>query len=193
MSNSTLMKSLLIVLILSVSPFSQAGQFADYVGAYLPNDTGECKTSIIYSKSYPDSNINGVCIPMLSMFDDEKKELITLAITELKNPEQLDAMVQLEVAKRQPTEAYEVKVDKKSDDIFKLVDGSVLEKVGYSYVGYVGYQEKSILYKDGEQWKFCVSGSSFKVDVLKYIEHHYSKSSISGKSVREIESIDVCN
>jgi hypothetical protein len=187
------MKYLLISLVLIASPICQAGKFADFVGAYLPNDKGECKTSTFYGKDYPDSNISGVCIPMLAMLDKKKKELVTLAITELKNPEQLEVMVQLELAKRQPTEAYEVQIDKKSDDIFKLVDGSVLEKTGYGYVGYVGYHEESVLYKDGKQWQFCVNGSSFKVDVLKYVKYHYSKSFISGKSVKEIESMDVCN
>lgn len=186
------MKYLLIAIALIVSPVCQSGEIADFVGAYLPNKKGECKTSTIYGKDYPDSNISGVCIPMLAMFDEKKKDLVTLAITELKNPEQLEAMIQFELAKRQPTEAYEVQIDKKSDDIFKLVDGSILEKTGSGYVGYVGYHEESILYKDGEQWKFCVNGSSFKVDVLKYVKHHYSKDSISGKSVKEIESMDVC-
>ncbi|MPX97534.1 hypothetical protein EHW61_12835 [Salinivibrio sp. VYel6] len=187
------MKYLLIAIALVVSPVCKAGKIADFVGAYLANDKGECKTSTIYGKNYPDSNISGVCISMTAMFDEKKKELVTLAVTELKNPEQLEAMIQLELAKRQPTEAYEVQIKKKSDDIFKLIDGSILEKTGYGYVGYVGYHEESILYKDGEQWKFCVNGSSFKVDVLKYVEYHYSKDSISGKSVKEIESMDVCN
>ena len=187
------MKYLLIALSLTISPISQAGKIADFVGAYLPNEKGECRTSIFFDKESPDSNIGGVCIPMIAMFEEQKKDLVTLAITELKNPEQLEVMIQLELTKRQPTEAYEVQIDKKNDDIFKLVDGTVIEKTGYGYVGYVGYREESILYKDGVQWKLCVNGSSFKVEIQKYVKYHYSKTSINGKSVREIEGMDICN
>lgn len=187
------MKYLLIAIALIFTPVCNAGKIADFVGAYLADDSGECKTSTIYGEDYPDSNISGVCVPMSVMFDEKKKELLNLAITELKNPEQLEAMILQEFAKRQTTEAYEVQIDKKTDDIFKLVDGSILEKTGYGYVGYVGYHEESILYKDGEQWKLCVNGSSYKVDVLKYVKYHYSKDSISGKSVKEIENMDVCS
>ena len=184
---------LAIFTILLTSLNANAGQFADFVGAYLANEKGECKSTVFFQKEYPDSNINGVCVPVTSIIDEEKKDIISLAVTELKNPKQLEAMVQLELAKRQPTEAYEVEIDKHNDDIFKLVDGSVLEKTGYGYVGYIGYHEDGILYKDGKQWKLCVNSSSYKVDVLKYVKHHYSKNSIHGKSVKEIENMDVCN
>ncbi|WP_298722417.1 hypothetical protein [uncultured Oceanisphaera sp.] len=187
------MRYLTILIFFLISLNANSGQFADFVGAYLANGKGECKSTVFFGKEYPDSNINGVCIPVTAMFDDEKKDIVSLAITELKNPNQLEDMIQLELAKQQPTEAFEVEIDKHNDDIFKLVDGSVLEKTGYGYVGYIGYHEDGILYKDGSQWKLCVNNSSYEVDALKYVKHHYSKNSIHGKSVKEIEAMDVCN
>ena len=181
----------IIFFLTSANVFS--AQFADVVGAYLANEKGECQSTTLYGKTVPDSNITGVCIPVTAIFDEKKKELISLAITELKNPDQLEAMIKHEIMKRQPTEAYEVEIDKHSEDIFKLVDGSVLEKTSSGYVGYVGYREDAILYKDGERWNLCVNDSSFKVDILKYVEYHYSKDKIHGKSVREIEAMDVCD
>ena len=186
-------KVFIFIFFSSSSSVVYAGKFADFIGAYLADENGKCKSTKYIGKEFPDSNINGVCIPVTAMFDDKKKGIVTLAITELTNPSQLDSMVKLELKKRQPTEAFEVEIDSYSNDIFKLVDGSVLEKTGSGYVGYIGYHEEAILYKDGSKWKLCVNDDSFDVDVLKYVQYHYSKDSINGKSVREIESMDVCD
>lgn len=170
---------------------SYSASFAEITGAYLPDENG-CKQTKIFGKVYDDSELNSVCIPMSTFLDENKSDLIMLAVTELKKPENLENVMRYELSKRQPIESYKVEIDERSSDIFKLVDGSVLEKTGSGYIGYVGYHEEAILFKDASQWKLCVNGSIVKVDILKMVQHHYSKDSLS-LSIKDIEKHEICD
>lgn len=168
-----------------------AGKYADAAGLYKPNSSGECKSRLLYGKKFPDQIISEICVPITTLMNEEMKSILRLGIVELTNPEQLESMERLELLRLQPAKAYEVEIDSFKSDIFKLVDGSILEKTDSSYVGYVGYHEDGILYRDGSQWRLCLNDSSHKVDVLKNVEHHYSRNSLSA-SVAEIEKRDEC-
>lgn len=170
---------------------AHAGKYADAAGIYLAGPKGECKSRKLYGKEFPDESISGVCVPITTLMNEEMQPLLRLGIVELTNPQQLEAMERLELLRRQLAEAYKVEIDSFNDDIFKLVDGSILEKAGSGYVGYIGYHEEAILYRDAGQWKLCVNDSSYKVDVLKNVKYHYSRDSFSA-SVAEIEKMDEC-
>lgn len=136
---------------------------------------------------------------MIVFADDAKMAILKFAIAELHDPELLKRMIVDEVRKiyiasrtDSSPEAFEVEIDDYNNDIFTLVDGSILEKTGYGYVGYIGYHEDAILYRDGRQWKLCVNDSIFKVDILKHNKHHYSRTRID-KPVRAIEKSEPCN
>ncbi|WP_157826397.1 hypothetical protein [Kangiella profundi] len=172
--------------------YSYGGKYADIVGAYLANK-GVCKTSYFMGKHEQDRLLEGVCIPIKSVLDESKKELIPLAIIELKSPNQLKFYESIEKKKRDNTEAFHVEVDSFNDNIFKLVDGSILEKDDHKYVGYISYHEKGIFYKDGSKWKLCVNNKTFKVKLLKNNKYHYSRDEISDISIYEIEKLEECS
>jgi len=186
------MQYVIAFFVLVISANANSGQYADFVGVYLADENGDCKSTFFLGEEVPDSNMNGACFPITTTFDKKKNDLLLIAIIELTDPENLDYHLQREVLKRQPTEAFEVEVDTHKDDIFRLSDGSILEKTSSGYIGYIGYHEDAVLYKDDAQWKLCVNDNSHEVDVLKYVESHYSKSYIRGKSVREIEAMEPC-
>jgi len=171
---------------------AKSAQYAEMTGAYMPDDDGECSYSTMFDRTMPDRKVSGVCIPVVALFEEDLKELLPLAITELKNPEKLEELEKLERKRRQPIRAYKVEVDDFDDGIFKLVDGSILEKKDHSYVGYLSYHEDGILYKYLEQWKLCVDGDSYEVDVLKNEKRHYSRRSFRA-SVLEIEKMEECD
>lgn len=170
---------------------AHAGKYADAVGIYLASPKGECRSHKLYGKEYPDQNISGVCVPITTLMNEKMQPLLRLGIVELTNPKQLGVMERIEILRHQPTEGYKVEVDSFNDDIFKLVDGSILEKTGSGYVGYIGYHEDAILYHDIGQWKLCVNDSSYDVDILKNVQYHYSRDSFSA-SITEIEKMDEC-
>lgn len=65
-----------------------------------------------------------------------------------------------------------------SGDIYELKDGTVFKKVGYGYVGYLGYNAEVILFDDGT---VCMNGSQFKYKLYeKGRSYHYSNTTYSG-------------
>ncbi|WP_139171595.1 hypothetical protein [Modicisalibacter muralis] len=186
------MRILFFLFFLLIAPYAVAGKFSDYVGTYWPYDSGQCGTTILFGKSHPDLKLNGVCIPASAVIDTKRKKLIPLAIAEMKNPQRLDEMIQIMMARSLPTEAYRVEIEDYTDDIFVLVDGSVLKKTDYGYVGYLGFQEDAILFQDGNDWNLCVDGDMFEVELLSEGSAYYGRDSIDGKSAGEIESLDIC-
>lgn len=186
------MRILVILIFLLAAQSAVAGKFSDYVGTYWPNDEGQCGSTTLFGKSYPDLKLDGVCIPASAIIDSKRKKLIPLAITEMKNPQRLDEMIQTMIAQSLPTEAYRVEIEDHTDGTFVLVDGSVLKKTDYEYVGYLGYQEDAILFEDGNDWKLCVDGDMFEVEILSEGSTYYGRESIDGKSVDEIGSLDIC-
>ena len=91
------MKAILLSILIVLSFTAHAGRFADAIGAYLADQNGQCRVTELSGKKFPDTNISGVCIPITTMLelDEEKQSLVLLAITELKNPEYLEAMVKM--------------------------------------------------------------------------------------------------
>jgi len=172
---------------------ASTGEIADAIGVYLPDEDGECGSTELKGVTHVDSKTVGVCIPITTRLDESKKGLIYLAIVELKRPQYLDYAIQKHLSKSKVAEAYEVEIDDYNDEIFELVDGAVLRKESYGYVGYVGYNEDAILYKSQSQWKLCVDGDIYDVEILSEgSKYHYSRDEISGKSIKEIEGISTC-
>ena len=186
------MRTIATIVLLLISASSIAGKFADYVGTYWPNGNGQCRSTALGSQKYSDFKISGVCVPISAAMDPRREKLIQLAITEMTNPEQLDAMIRLQMTRSQPTEAFRVQVEDNDDDIIELVDGSVLEKTSYGYIGYISYREDAILFQDIDEWKLCVDGDEFKVDILNQGSNSYGRESLYGQSVNDIESSDMC-
>ena len=186
------MRYFILGLLFSVNTLAHGGMFADYTQAYLADGMGKCNTRVEGVKPLKFVNVYGVCFPETVLSDNKNRELIILAVTELINPEQLDRVMKSELLQRQPTEAYRVIIDKQSDNLLTLADGSVVKTDQRAYVGILGYRKQAILYKHGEQWKLCVNRSSFNVDIIKYVKAHYSKSAMQGETVRNIEKMAPC-
>ncbi len=143
----------------------------------------------------------GFCIPHESQINDEKGIFKTLAFIELTDSENLDYFINLELKGKLITVAYNVQVKKYKNNSFELVDGSILKTDSSRYVGYIGYNEKAILYIRisrlgggyAPQWKLCVNRHIFNVEILKLVRNHHSKRRISGKTPLEIEDMSVCH
>lgn len=198
------MRFVFVMLLGLISAPAQAGQFADILGAYLPNGKGECR----YTKPpfgmdilLSEMTAFGICIPHDSQINDEKGVFKILAFIELTDPDNLDAFVDLELQGKLTTVAYRVQVKKYKNNTFELVDGSILKKDSSRYVGYIGYNEKAILYIRisqlgggyAPQWKLCVNRHIFNVEISKLVRNHHSKRRISGKTPLEIEDMSVCH
>ncbi|HHS9635119.1 TPA: hypothetical protein ACTXE5_005442 [Raoultella ornithinolytica] len=168
-----------------------AGKYADATGLYHANKSGECKSQIIYGKRLTDTNISGVCVPNKTLMNEDLKPMIYLGIVELTNPENLHVVERIQQLRSQPTDASKVKIDSFDNGKFELVDGSILKNTDSGYVGYIGYHEEAIFYRDISQWKLCVNGESYKVDVIKDVKYGYSRESLSA-SVNDIEKMDEC-
>lgn len=173
---------------------SFAAGFAQLLGAYKADSKGQCKKSEFLGQLETDFLTAGVCIPSQAMIDPITYDLIPLALTELNKPQLLPQMIEMHKEARKPVdEAFIVQIDEYDDDIFKLVDGSIIENNG-GYVGYTGYNKKSILFKKNGQWKICVNDNIHRVTILKNVSSHYSRAKID-KSVSEksIEEMDECD
>ncbi|WP_437609186.1 hypothetical protein [Erwinia sp. V71] len=178
-------------ILISFSNLTFAGKYADATGLYHANKNGECKSQKIYGKKLPDTNISGVCVPNKTLMNENLKPMIYLGIVELTNPENLHVVERIQQLRSEPTDASKVEIDSFENNKFELVDGSVLKKTDSSYVGYIGYHEKAIFYRDINQWKLCINGESYKVDVIKDVKYGYSRDSINA-SVNDIEKMDEC-
>lgn len=173
---------------------SFAAGFAQLVGAYKADSKGQCKKSKVLGRLETDFLTVGVCIPTQAMIDPVLNDLIPLALIELNKPKLLPEMIELHKDARKPVdEAFIVQIDDYDDDIFKLVDGSIIENNG-GYVGYTGYHKKSILFKKNGQWKICVNDNIHRVTILKNVSSHYSRTkiyeSVSEKSIEEMDECD---
>lgn len=168
-----------------------AGKYADAAGLYHANKNNMCKSQIIYGKRLADANISGVCVPNKSLMNEDLKPMIYLGITELIDPKNLHVVENIQRIRSQPTEASKVEINSFDNDKFNLVDGSILKKTEPGYVGYIGGNENAILYRDIGQWKLCVNGGSYKVDVIKNVKYRSGRNSFSA-SVNDIEKMDEC-
>lgn len=179
-------------ILMLINTISHAGMFANFIGAYPADDKGACTSATVEIKTAPAKELHGVCIPVSVLSNVNNRELIILAVTELKNPQQLNKRMQEELLNRQPTEAYRVVVEESFGEIIKLTDGSVLKKSGHGGIGFTGYRKEAIFYKAHNQWKLCVNNSSITVDLKKPGTIHFSKTPLHGKSVRAIENMAPC-
>lgn len=173
---------------------SFAAGFAQLLGAYKADSKGQCKKSEFLGQLETDFLTAGVCIPSQTMIDPVLSDLIPLALTELNNPKLLPRIIEMHKDARKPVdEAFVVQIDEYDDDIFKLVDGSIIENNG-GHVGYTGYHHKSILFKKNGQWKICVNDNIHRVTIQKNVSSHYSRTKIH-ESVNEksIEEMDECD
>ena len=65
-----------------------------------------------------------------------------------------------------------------SNDIYELRDGTVFKKIGYGYVGYMGYNEEVIFLKGDI---VCMNGGRYKYKLYELgSQHHYSITTYSG-------------
>ena len=114
-------------LAVSASATANAGPIADELGIYLREPPGQCAEDELEYRN--------ACIPSETVFAYDS-EYVMLGYWELVHPESSKAL-QRDYVRRSSTraEAYAVEVDRFGADIFKLVDGSVLEKVSSGYVG----------------------------------------------------------
>ena len=136
------------------------GPNAAKLGLYFPSDEGMCREN--------DYLISGVCVPVTALVLGAST--LDIGLAEMTNPELIPIMLSLS--------AYEVEIEDYSNDLFVLVDGSILENTSSGYVGYVGYHQDAILFNDYTGWNLCVNGSIHSVDVLKNVEYHYSRSAL---------------
>jgi len=163
---------------------TNGGEIADSLGIYLPSNGGECAKG--------EQKAMGVCIPIATMIG-ANADMLHLGITELTRPEDLPglkAYMQRKYMENIPV--LEVEINSYHNPIFKLVDGSILEKTSSGYVGHIGYHEDAVLYQKGTQWMLCVNGAVHNVDFLKDTGSHYSRSSLS-MTLAQIEERKECD
>jgi hypothetical protein len=63
--------------------------------------------------------------------------------------------------------AYKSEVDSEANGVLKLRNGAIIEHTGYSYLGYIGYQEDIVLFGSGRTCKFWINGNVFECDLLR--------------------------
>ena len=176
---------------------ANAGQISDALGLYLPDTQGQCKGATkAFGKEQEDTNLRGVCVPLKAAMWatlNNRMDILSLGVAELNDPKMAEIIRSEMLRKQKPAAyAYEVEIESHNDDIFKLVDGSVLQETSHKYVGYIGWHEKAILYKDGTQWRLCLNNNTHDVDMLKDGGYGSGRSSIS-KSILEIERSNICS
>lgn len=173
------------------SPQPEFGGFAKPLGAYLLDGRSECGFSNSYMGETQDTQFGQVCVPQVTVQAVDAFTL-SLIIAELTDPTLYRALLMKQMMGDVPvSEAFAVEVEKRSDDVFDLTDGTVLRKTGAGYVGYVGYHEEGILYEESGNWIFCVSGSSFEVEILREAQRSFGRSDISATK-KELERMDPC-
>jgi hypothetical protein len=65
-----------------------------------------------------------------------------------------------------------------TDDIYELNDGTVFKKVGYGYVGYMGYNQE-VVFLEGDI--VCMNGGQYKYKLYEAgRQYHYTKTTYSG-------------
>jgi hypothetical protein len=179
-------------LLLALTCIPAHAQFAAAMGAYLVAEGEACRSSEWLGAQTEDFRFQNVCIPK-AIVATVDSSTVMLAVAELTNPSMLEHMLKQQALGRLPVdEAYEVEVERRNDDIYDLTDGTVLRALEPTYVGYVGYHEEAILYRDGPTWHFCVTGTSLKVEVLRVGTKSYNRDSLSG-SKEEIAAMEPCD
>lgn len=65
-----------------------------------------------------------------------------------------------------------------SEDIYQTVDGTIFKKIGFGYVGYVGYHEEIIFLSSEE---VCIDGDKYEIKVFEVgPSYHYSINTYEG-------------
>jgi len=65
-----------------------------------------------------------------------------------------------------------------TNDIYELRDGAVFKKVGYGYVGYMGYNQE-VVFLEGDI--VCLNGGQYKYKLYEVgSQYHYSKTTYLG-------------
>lgn len=173
-----------------------SSELSEKLGLYLPDAQGKCKTYASQYGNLEDLNFNAVCVPLntwLSAKTDFDKDIIYLGTLELTDPALAKIWLERKIIQgTQNAEAYEVEIESFSGNFFKLTDGSVLENRSSGYVGYIGYHEEAIFFKDGSDWNLCVNNNAHKVEVIRDATSSYNRQSIS-KTVYEIMEMDICS
>lgn len=167
-------------------------QFAGALGAYLVAEGEACRSSEWMGAHHEDFRFEKVCIPR-AIVATVDSATVMLAVAELTNPSMLEHMLKQQTLAKLPVdEAYEVEVDRRNNDVYDLTDGTVLRALESTYVGYIGYHEEAILFRDGSTWHFCVASTSLRVDVLRVGTTTYNRERISG-SKEEITALKPCD
>lgn len=165
------------LLVCMVQPAS--AQYAEIVGAYKSEDGQTCQISQFQGSAQEDPLFGSVCVPWTSIgrFDTS---VIQMAIAELVDPALLQRLVIEKMLGNAPVaEAYEVEVDRKDGSVFDLTDGAVLRTLETKYIGYLGYHEEAIVFRDGGDWHLCVDGEVVEVEVLRDPSRSYNRRRIS--------------
>ena len=167
-------------------------QFADAIGAYKVAKDQPCRSSEFMGQLTEDGRIGDVCIPA-SSFAYQDSSLVPLAIAELTDPGLLESLLSQRVIASLPVqEAYAMEVDDHDGKIYDLTDGTIVRVTESKYVGYIGWHEEAILYRQSGNWFFCVSGTHFKAEVLRGGSRSYNRDRISA-SEKEIKAMDACD
>jgi hypothetical protein len=62
---------------------------------------------------------------------------------------------------------YKTRISEEKGDILKLDNGGVVE-ITFGFVGFVGFNKKALLFKEGMNWKIWIEGKkTFPVEILK--------------------------
>jgi hypothetical protein len=179
----------LLALLISNQP--AFAQYAAAVGAYNVPDDGVCRSTEWLGSVTEDALIGSVCIPT-HVIGTVDTTMITLAMAELISPEMLQIMLARQaMGELSLPEVYEVEVDDDDGDVYDLTDGTVVRATENKYVGYIGYREAAVLYRNGSDWHLCVSGANFEVEILREAQRSYGRRAISA-SLRDIEAMDAC-
>ena len=189
MRHATSLRTITIAIALAASPVH--AQYAQLIGAYKVEEGQPCRTSVFQGNTQEDPHFGAACVPWAAIgsFDPFT---IQMAIAELTDPALMQQLMLQNMLGNTPlSEAYEVEVDKRDGSTYDLTDGTVLRALDSTYVGYIGYHEEAILYRDTGDWHFCVAGSEFKVEILRDGQSSYNRRRIAGTR-SEITMMDPC-
>ena len=111
--------------------------------------------------------IQGACVNENALLQHRPEE-IAAALESRKDPT-LAKKYNLEMGNRKANgiPLYKTRISEEKNDILKLDNGGVVE-VTLGFVGFVGYNKKALLFKEGGRWKIWIEGKkTFPVEILK--------------------------
>jgi hypothetical protein len=119
----------------------------------LPAASGDCGEGYFAVES--------VCVSLLAVIE-RGTDAVAQEVLELMSPDPT------RVYRRSSPTMCKTTIETDRGDVLVLENGAVVE-ITWGFLGYVGYRNDALLFRDGVQWKIWIEGKSnvFAVDMLR--------------------------